>query len=72
VTPRQLETLKEQLEGLDLDNDDDMDAIDGWDDLPAEERELLRQALKDGHVGDDVWKGVSNNVANLGRADQSP
>jgi hypothetical protein len=59
VTPHNLAKLKDLLEGLDIDDDHDMDIIDGWDTLDEEARGLLRQAIKDGHVGDDVWKGVN-------------
>lgn len=35
-----------------------MELIDGWETLNAESRDRIREALKAGHVGDDVWKGV--------------
>lgn len=70
-TPLQLEKLNGQIEGLDLDDDKDMEVIDGWEDLPQEQRDLLREALKQGHVGDDVWKGVSSPEDNDSNAKTS-
>lgn len=58
VTPLQIANLQSQLEGLDTDDDEDMELIDGWETLTPEMRDLIREAVKVGHVGDDVWKGV--------------
>lgn len=44
------------VEGLDLDND--LDVLDGWDELEEESQEKIKQAIRDGHVADDDWKGV--------------
>lgn len=60
MSPLQLANLKDQIGDLDYDNDSDMEVIDGWDELDQEHRDLIREALKQGHVGDDVWKGVSS------------
>lgn len=59
VTPLQIANLQGQLEGLDTDDDRDMELIDGWEDLTPESRDLIRKAVYFGHVDDDVWKGVS-------------
>ena len=58
MTPRQIGTLVSQLEGLDLDDDLDLEIIDGWDEIDMQSQVKIKQALKDGHVADDEWKGV--------------
>ena len=35
------------------DIDDDLDNLDGFDELEAEDQERLRQAFADGHVADE-------------------
>ena len=47
------------LEGLDIDDDRDMEIIDGWDVVDEESQEKIREALRVGHVADEEWKGVS-------------
>jgi len=32
--------------------------LDGWEDLTPEAQEKLKQALREGHVADEDWKGV--------------
>lgn len=53
VTPKQIENLIEATEG-------DTDMVDGYDELPAEFQEKIQYALKNGHVPDEDWKGVSD------------
>ena len=58
MTPRQIGNLISQLEGLDFDDDKDLEILDGWEDLDNESHEKISQALKDGHIADEEWKGV--------------
>ena len=37
---------------------DDMDLVDGYDDLPAEVQDKVKRCLKQVHVDDDDWNGV--------------
>ena len=39
--------------------EDDLDIVDGYDELPADAQEKVRFALRNGHVQDEDWKGVS-------------
>lgn len=69
VTPRQLEALKDQLDGVDMYDDAQMDQLDGWDILTPENRDVVRTALIEGHVDDEVWRGVRIASLLLSRAD---
>ncbi|RMZ76455.1 hypothetical protein DV737_g4812, partial [Chaetothyriales sp. CBS 132003] len=57
VTPLQITNLQNMLGSIDYDNDKDMDALDGWDEVDHESRTKIRQALKDGHIPDEDWRG---------------
>ncbi|RMZ77911.1 hypothetical protein DV738_g4121, partial [Chaetothyriales sp. CBS 135597] len=57
VTPLQITNLQNMLGSIDYDDDDALDALDGWDELDDESRAKIRQALKDGHIPDEDWKG---------------
>lgn len=46
---------KDQVTG-----DENFELIDGWEDLPEVYQETVRNALIEGHVADDDWKGVSS------------
>lgn len=62
ITPKIVENLVEALVGKDGnadDIDDTVDAIDGWEDMSDEWKEKILTMLKDGHVPDEDWKGVS-------------
>jgi len=52
VTPTIIHNWQESCEG-------DMELIDGYDVLPEDVQEMVKRALEQGHVDDDVWKGVS-------------
>ena len=52
VTPKQIENLIEISGG-------DTEMVDGYDDLPEEYQKKVDFALKNGHVPDEDWKGVS-------------
>ena len=52
MTPKQIENLLETCDG-------DTEMVDGFDELPAEYQEKVAYALKNGHVADEDWKGVS-------------
>ena len=43
------------LEGL----EDDLNIIDGYDEMPQEWQEKILTMLREGHVPDEDWKGVS-------------
>jgi hypothetical protein len=38
---------------------DDIEMVDGYDDLPEDAKDKVRRALEQGHVDDEDWKGVS-------------
>ncbi|KAL8706051.1 MAG: hypothetical protein Q9201_000873 [Fulgogasparrea decipioides] len=50
VTPAQLAGIQDALEG-------DMEMFDGYEELPADLQEKVKQAVGQGHVDDDDWKG---------------
>lgn len=50
---------------MDYDDDADMGVIDGWEEITDEARDKLRKALKQGHVDDEDWKGVSHTRCKL-------
>lgn len=52
VTPSVIHNWKEQ-------SGDDMDLVDGYEDLPAEFQEKVTRAFQQGHVDDEDWNGVS-------------
>lgn len=52
VSPHQIGNLKSQIEGLDPDDDEDMQVIDGFEEVNEDSREKIREALKVGHVAD--------------------
>ena len=60
ITPKVIENLINSLEGRDLDGD--LDIIDGYEDLPEEWKGKVRTMLKEGHVPDEDWKGVSDTI----------
>lgn len=55
TTPKQISNLRDEMEG----DEDNYDLLDGYDELPSELQEKVRVALKQGHVTDEDWKGVS-------------
>lgn len=53
----------DQLGGLDgLDLKDDLDILDGYEELPDWAQAKIQFALEHGHVEDEDWKGVSRLV----------
>ena len=58
VTPKQIANLKETIEN-------DLDLLDGYEELDSESQDKIRKALADGHVDDSDWKGVSAAVMHL-------
>lgn len=62
VTPVVLaNVIKNVFEKDKLTGDEDFDLIDGWEELPEKYQDDVREALIQGHVQDDAWKGVSCN-----------
>lgn len=60
VTPLQISNIIEQIGGLDgLDLDSDLDILDGYEELEPWAQEKVKFALRNGHVEDEDWKGVS-------------
>ena len=51
VTPKQIESLKTATE-------DDVNMLDGYEELPTDLQEKVKAALENGHVADEDWKGV--------------
>lgn len=66
TTPQQIQNLKDSIE-------DNIDYLDGLDELPSELRLKVLKALEDGHVDDSDWRGVltslfaGGNIANFTR-----
>ena len=56
VTPRQIQNLKDTI-------DDNLDYLDGYDEITSDMQAKVRQALEDGHVADEEWRGVSIALA---------
>ncbi|GIJ87913.1 hypothetical protein Asppvi_006826 [Aspergillus pseudoviridinutans] len=56
VTPKIIANLNEAVEEASGDSKD-LDAIDGFEELPSEYQEKIRKALEQGHVDDEDWKG---------------
>jgi len=52
VTPKQIANLKETIE-------DDLDLLDGYDELDTESQDKVKEALANGHIDDADWTGVS-------------
>ncbi|MCJ1252885.1 hypothetical protein MMC24_000691 [Lignoscripta atroalba] len=50
VTPRQIQNLKDTI-------DDNLDYLDGYDEITSDMQAKVRQALEDGHVADEEWRG---------------
>lgn len=51
MTPAQIQNLKETIE-------DNLDYLDGYDELGPELQGKVERALKEGHVDDSDWCGV--------------
>jgi len=59
VSPKQIQTIIDQLGGIeDYDLENDLDVLDGWDELPDWAHDKIREAIRNGHVDDEDWKGV--------------
>jgi len=50
VTPTQISNLASSLEG-------DMSMLDGYDELPSEDKERVERAISQGHIDDEDWRG---------------
>lgn len=60
MTPQQIANIIDQIGGLDgLDVNNDLDILDGYDELPQWAQDKIKDALVNGHVDDEDWKGVS-------------
>lgn len=52
MTPKVLANVKETIE-------DNLDWLDGYDEIPPEMQDKVKRALDQGHVDDEEWNGVS-------------
>src|SRR2546429_3014296 len=52
VTPAQIQNVKISIEN-------DVNNLDGYDDLSPEMQEKVKNAIELGHVADEDWRGVS-------------
>ena len=60
--------MVEQMGGRDEIDWDDVDffnCLDGFDEVDDESRVKILRALKQGHVDDDDWKGVSPPIGTV-------
>lgn len=55
VTPRQIENIKESI-------DEDVDMLDGYDEIPPDLQEKIKAAIENGHVNNEDWNGVCSDV----------
>jgi hypothetical protein len=55
VTPQVIANLKTLIE-------DDVEIFDGYEDLPEADQEKIATAIKEGHVADEDWVGVSASL----------
>ena len=55
VTPKQVKNLIDGIEG-------DCSVLDGYDEISSENQEKVQEAVKEGHVADSDWNGVSDLV----------
>ena len=39
--------------------EDDLDLLDGYDEIPPDVQEKVKRAIEQGHVDDEDWRGVS-------------
>ncbi|KAL9018266.1 MAG: hypothetical protein Q9185_004432 [Variospora sp. 1 TL-2023] len=50
VTPLQIASIKDATE-------DDLDMLDGYEELPDDLQEKVKQSIENGHVSDEDWRG---------------
>ena len=58
ITPAQIENLVTSFDGLEA-FEEDPNVLDGYDEVDEASQEKIRTALKEGHVPDEDWRGVS-------------
>lgn len=58
MSPKIIHNIMEQV-GEDIDLDEDIDVLDGADELESWAQDKIKKALRQGHVDDEDWKGVS-------------
>lgn len=51
TTPQVIANINSTIEG-------DLELLDGYDELPEEDQARVSNALEEGHVADEDWKGV--------------
>lgn len=57
MTPKQIANLKKGI-------NNDATELDGFEDLPEDFQEKIRNAVQEGHVADEDWGGVSHLIQN--------
>lgn len=67
ITPTVIQNVLKALGGLEG-IEEDLNVIDGYDEVPQEWQEKILTMLREGHVPDEDWKGVSD----LDRANAEP
>lgn len=64
TTPKVLENIKSAWEEMQGDSDEkDYSNLDGYDELSEEYQVKVRNALEQGHVDSEDWKGVRSIAA---------
>lgn len=58
TTPRVIANIDEVVEEGSAKSEKDFTVIDGYEELSPENQEKVREALEQGHVADEDWKGV--------------
>ncbi|KAL9638080.1 MAG: hypothetical protein Q9164_001797 [Protoblastenia rupestris] len=51
------EVLSAFIENLKTATEDNLDYLDGYEELPEHDQERVRKALEDGHIADEDWSG---------------
>lgn len=64
VTPAQIDNVVKSIGGLEA-FEEDPNVLDGYEEVDEGNQEKIRTALKEGHVPDEDWKGVSPNSLSL-------
>ena len=58
MTPQQIANVKKEIEN-------DVDLLDGYEELGEQYlQNKIKQAVVEGHVGDEDWKGVHRSGSN--------
>ncbi len=64
ITPAQIDNLLKSIDGFEA-FEEDPNVLDGYDEVGEENQAKIRTALREGHVPDEDWKGVSLHMLSL-------